>query len=413
MTDEEVREWEKLPILDQLDHKHWKARKFGYENLDKKLKTCLEPSDYQKDPNHKPILNLLHKLLKDSNELMRIAASDVVLKFLDTITPVQGSKVFENCLKSILEKCLSSKPKLKENSFQIITKFFQYELKEGVSIFLETLYNDKFGYKAKQPKILAAVVELLHRQIENFGCPKLFSKKDISSICKNTAALAANKDKVVRENVKKLFVEMYLWEEKTVKALVNALPDLKDAQKKEFEKEFEKCDASKSSSKKKPKMKFKSEEDQETEPDDDMDVDSDVDQGQGPNSELEDNASESEEIDPYDILEPTEILKPISTWSHKDDNADPSKMNFEQAISSKNWKHRKEALDFVLGLLSAKELVKLDGRQNYSDIITPCNKIISKDTNVSLIPKAAEIIKKVAIGIRNNFQYYSLCTEDV
>merc|ERR1712224_537290 len=183
------KELQKLPLLEKLQHSNWKCRKIGYEELGKKVALLDEDSQ-----EYKSITGLLKKFLVDTNELMRIQGSELVLKFAESGTAAV-KKQFDSCTTSIIDKCLGSKPKLKENAKNIILTFFELEVSSNEK-FLETFLTK--GLKSKQPKVLIACLEILTACFNGFGL-KVFTKKQLVSVSKAVVDLCTHRDKNVRE----------------------------------------------------------------------------------------------------------------------------------------------------------------------------------------------------------------------
>ena len=119
--------------------------------------------------------------------------------------------------------------------------------------------------------------------------------------------------------------------------------------------------------------------------------------GEGEEGETEaaagadDEEEESAADDPYDLIDPADILSKIPK-------------NFFELVEEKKWQLRKEALDALLPLSQTPKIENGD----FGDVVRVLKKFISKDTNVMLVALAAQCTAGLAKGLRGHFRSASL-----
>ncbi|CAB4053900.1 CKAP5 [Lepeophtheirus salmonis] len=193
---------------------------------------------------------------------------------------------------------------------------------------------------------------------------------------KNPKTVAGyHRDKGIREECKKLIIESYRWVGEIMKT---QLTGLKPVQLTELETEFEKLE---NVGKAKPERLIRSQQAVGL-------IAGDGDGCDGVENGGEGGAESDEEaIDPYDLIEPVDILQKIPK-------------NFFELVEEKKWQSRKEALDVLLPLTKTPKIVPGD----FNEIIRVLKKFITKDTNVMLVAIAAQCIAGIAKGLRSSFK---------
>lgn len=199
--------------------------------------------------------------------------------------------------------------------------------------------------------------------MSDFG-PVVVSFKIFLSDC---LKLLEHSDKSVRDSVKLLIIEIYRWLKGGIKSLIT---DVKPVVLKELDEEFKKHkDENPSPCRFVGGLPTKS------------------------NTAAESNDEASEEvpavdlkIDPYDIIEPVDVLSKI-----------PS--SFYSEIVEVKWQIRKEALDKVEKILDIPKIV--DG--DFSSLISTFRNIISTDSNINVISSTVKCISNLANGLRKSF----------
>ncbi|ERL90159.1 hypothetical protein D910_07513, partial [Dendroctonus ponderosae] len=109
------------------------------------------------------------------------------------------------------------------------------------------------------------------------------------------------------------------------------------------------------------------------------------------NDEEEETPDEgAEDIDPYELASPVDILSKLPK-------------DFYEKIEAKKWQERKESLDAVENLLKNPKLEAGD----YGDLVRALKKVIQKDSNVVCVALAGKCIAGLATGLKKRFQTYS------
>jgi cytoskeleton-associated protein 5 len=98
----------------------------------------------------------------------------------------------------------------------------------------------------------------------------------------------------------------------------------------------------------------------------------------------------SPDIDPYDLLDPVDILSKLPK-------------DFYEKCEAKKWQERKEAMEALDVLLGNPKLETGD----YSDLIRMLKKIISKDNNVVVVALAGKCLAGLANGLKRKFSPYA------
>nr|VZI25513.1 unnamed protein product [Spirometra erinaceieuropaei] len=342
----EELEWKKLPTIEKVEHKQWKARVEGYEEAVKLFST--QPSD--KSPVFGDYVGLMKKMVVDSNAIAQekaFVASDVC--------------------SGIVNKCLNStRAKTKEKGIEILLLYIELEKGDGV---VEELIK---GLSAKQPKIVVGCVQALKEALSLFGS-KVVS---IKSVLKETVRLLEDRDGTVRNESKELIVEMYRWAGPAIKP---QLSGLKPVQVTELEAEFAKLPAAKPVPTR-YLVSQKPKEDPHT---------AEVTSDKAP-QDLENNEPQ---LDAYALADPVNILSKIPN-------------DYWGKIEDKKWQERKEALTLVEQLT---DVIKLDNG-DYSSLMNSLIKVISKDTNILLVGQSAKIVAQIANALRDGFKPYAVST---
>lgn len=365
MTDED--EWKKLTTEAKVQHKLWKARSEGYKECIKNFPLWDEgSSEYSK------YLGLVKKFVTDTNELVRIQGLEAVLIFVTNATVAK--KTCGEVIAGIVAKCFNTKPRLKEVAMEVCLMYIEIDKNEQTQ---EELVK---GFASKQPKVAAACLETVVKALSLFGSKVISVKPLLKEILK----LLDHRDKVVREGAKALSVEIYRWIGPAVKVPfqnVNpvVLKELEDAWEKSSGGKPEQTRFMRSQQDLKDKMETKKAAQSA--------------EGRSQPEEVE----EEEQIDPYDLLVPVEILSKLPK-------------NFYEQIEAKKWQERKEMLDQCQKLCENARIEPAD----FGDLVRALKKVVSKDTNVMLVTVAAKCIAGLAKGIRKKFQpYASVCIDAI
>lgn len=281
----------------------------------------------------------------------------------------------------LINKCLNSRPKTREKAFEIILMYIEAEKQEIVQ---EELIK---GLDNKQPKIVQSCLELLRRAINEFSSKVM----PIKPIIKFVPKLLEDRDKTVRDEAKLLAVEMYRW---AGAAILPQLQGIKPALLAELEEEF------KNNAGEKPRQTrfLRSQQDLKAK----MEAEAEAramnggggggaagggDAGAG---DAADAAPEA--MDPYDLMEPAEILSKLPK-------------DFKEKIEAKKWQERKEVLDALLAILQKNPRLQVT---DYYELVNDLKKMVAKDANINIVITAAKCITGIANGLRKDFSKYAL-----
>lgn len=194
-------------------------------------------------------------------------------------------------MNGIVNKCVAApKVRTKDLAVQISLMYIEIEKHEIVQ---EELLK---GTEAKNPKIAAACINTLTLALKEFGSKVI----NIKPLLKRVPALLEDRDKTVREEGKAMAIEIYRWIGAPLKQQLNTL---KPVQLGELEVEFAKLTDSKAY----PSRYLRSQKVKNTcatestsggEVDGIMNEDDDVD-------------ADGAEIDPYELIDPVDILSKL------------------------------------------------------------------------------------------------------
>ncbi|XP_069958965.1 protein mini spindles-like [Cherax quadricarinatus] len=205
---EEDTEYLKLPLEDRCVHKLWKARLNGYEECTKHFAKITD----ERSPEFNKFAPLMKKFVTDSNAVAQEKALDAVLAFVEN-AHIAG-KTAGDCTSGIVQKCLAApKRGTQEKALEVILLYCEIEKYEVVQ---EELMK---GFTQKNPKVVAGCVRALSTALREFG-PKVINPKPLM---KQMHTLLEDRDKTVREEGKKLVIEMYRWIRQALKPQMSSL----------------------------------------------------------------------------------------------------------------------------------------------------------------------------------------------
>ncbi|XP_015517850.2 protein mini spindles isoform X1 [Neodiprion lecontei] len=359
---EEDTEYTKLPVEDRCVHKLWKARLHGYEECAKIFRRI----DDEKSPEWNKFLGLVKKFVTDSNAVAQEKGLEAVLAYVENAAA--AGKTVGEVMSGIVSKCIAApKTKTKELAVQITLMYVEIEKHEAVQ---EELLK---GTEAKNPKIVAACIATLTLALREFG-PKVISVKPL---VKKMPSFLEDRDKSVREEGKTMVVEIYRWIGAPLKQQLNTL---KQVQITELETEFNNLKGEKVV----PIRYLKSQKPKVT-----CVIDSGAGDVEG--DEEEEDDAVAPDIDPYELLDPVDILSKLPK-------------DFFEKVEAKKWQERKEAVEALEALCRNPKLESGD----YGDVVRALKKIISKDSNVLVVALAGKCMAGLASGLKKRFQPYAL-----
>nr|XP_054761945.1 cytoskeleton-associated protein 5-like isoform X1 [Lytechinus pictus] len=356
------QEYLKLPIDEQCVHKVWKARLHGYEEAAKLFKKISD----EKSSEFTKFAGLVKKFVTDSNAVAQEKGLDAALAFLDCahIAP----KTVGEVTAGVVAKCLnSSRTKTKGEGMEILKVYIELEKQEQV---MEELLK---GLTNKQPKIVAACLEVMASAVREFGSKVITLKPVVKSVPK----VLEHSDKNVREKAKQLAIDLYRW---IGAAMKPSLQNIKPVQLKELEEEFEKLPGKPA----KQTRFLKSQQDLKAKAMAQDDADEDEDE--------EDEADAAgPAVDPYDLLEPVDVLSKLPK-------------DFYENMEAKKWQTRKEALEVLQPLTANPKIEPGD----FAELVRVLKKTIAKDNNVMIVAIAGKCMAGIALGIRKKFAPYAV-----
>ncbi|XP_047200652.1 cytoskeleton-associated protein 5 isoform X2 [Girardinichthys multiradiatus] len=353
-------EWMKLPIDQKCEHKVWKARLNGYEEA---LKLFQKLED-EKSPEWGKYLGLIKKFVTESNAVAQLKGLEAALAFIEN-AHVAGKTTGEVVSGVVTKVFNQPKARAKELGMDICLMYIEIEKAEVVQ---DELLK---GLDNKNPKIVVACIETLRKALSEFGS-KIVTLKPVVKILPKQFE---SREKAVRDEAKLLAVEIYKW---IRDALRPPLQNINSVQLKELEEEWVKLPSS-------PPKQTRFLRSQQ-----DLKAKFEQQQAQGDQSDGDEEEETAAAVDPYDLLEPVEILSKMPK-------------DFDEKIEAKKWQERKEALEAIEALTKNLKLENGD----YGDLVRSLKKVVGKDANVMLVSLAAKCLAGLASGLRKKFGTYA------
>ena len=362
MPEEDEELWKKLPTDTKIQHKNWKARIDGYEQL---KKIFLQADE--KSPDFAKYQHLLKKFVVDSNAFAQEKGLEVVSVFVEnaSIAPKTAAEV----VPVVIAKGLGARAKAKEKTIEILLMYIEKEKHEFV---IDELIK---SFSHKTPKNAAAAIAVVRDALILFGDRVI----PIKTIMKAVPNLFMHKEKLVRDEAKLLSIEMFKRVGAPVKETLSGIPIYAH---KELEEEFSKVKVGEPCL---PTRFLRS--DFEYKAKIEAAVAKQVD---ATPTKSESKASTEVVIDPYETMESVEILSKVPA-------------DFFTQLADKKWSIRKDVLTTLKTLASVPKLESGE----YGDIVRALKKVITKDTNVMVVIVAAECVAALSNGLRKKFATYS------
>ena len=314
-------------------------------------------------------------MVTDTNAVAQEKGLECCLAFAENCKT--APKTAGEVVDGLVLKCVAApKAKTKELATQLCLIYCEIEAHEKV---IEQLLA---GFANKNPKVVSGCVNNVTECLRSFGAKVI----KISPLLKAIIPMMEHRDKDVREGGKRLIIESYRWIGDIMKV---QLKDLKEVVMKELEAEFANiADVGKA----KPERWLRSQGPPK-------EVVREVGEDEGEEEEEEEEDSQDSALDPYEMLDPVEILSKLPK-------------DFYEKVEEKKWQLRKEALDALHDLTEIPKLQPGD----YHELVKVLKKFISKDTNVNLVALACQCMTGLAKGLRNHFKQHanhnlSVCLE--
>ncbi|GAU87486.1 hypothetical protein RvY_00320-2 [Ramazzottius varieornatus] len=370
MTDKEAPEGEdpkNIPLEQRIEHKNWKCRAHGFEELAKQKFPMADTPD---DIDFKKYASSVKNFVQDSNAAAHEKGLEAAYSFVDNASPAISGKVCSDVVAAIIGKCFTARQKQKEKGVDIILLYFEIEKQEAT---LEELVK---GLSNKSPKIVSGCLSVMRDALRTFGSKYVTLKL----IIKPTLPLLEDRDKSVRDEARALLAEVYRWSGEAIRP---ALKELKPAQMTELESEFEKH---KNGPKVVPEKLVRSEQAKAK-----VAVEA-PDGVEGDAAAAGDGAAEEEEdtVKAEDLVEPVNIMPYLTE-------------DFFKSLQSAKWSDRKDSLDILDKHSSTPKIAEGD----FSGLITILQKIVAKDSNVVCVALGAKCLANMAKGLNKKFSPYA------
>ncbi|KAF0992665.1 hypothetical protein HZS_2647, partial [Henneguya salminicola] len=335
----------------KLCHKNWKARTEGYSQLDKLITTVDEIHGFNE------YIDIFKRVPFDTNLPAQEKALEIILKILQISTSL-SKQISRELTPGIVTKCLNSKPKIKNISFDILLQFIE---NEDQNIVIESL---KTGLNAKQPKIISACIDIFSNILKNFG-PLAVPYK---SFIEDTVKSLEHGDKSVRDSAKNLIIELYKWLKDGIKIYIS---DIKPVQLKEFEEEFKNvCNEKPTITRQIGGMKVQQ-------------INCQI----SNNNEIEKIQDEIvQSIDSYQLIEAVDVLSKIPD-------------DFYNEVIEAKWQTRKESLDKLQKILNVTKMSNGD----FNALVSVLRTVIASDNNINVVHSAVKCVDNLAKGLRTLF----------
>ncbi|SCU82543.1 LAME_0C01684g1_1 [Lachancea meyersii CBS 8951] len=394
MAESEDGDFTALPLSERLNHKLWKARMHGYQELNNTYKKASiravprEISQYWTNPDH------FAQYIVDSNVVAQeqaIAALLSLLEYLCQLPETPSSASMRACwLPSLAEKGLgSSRAATKQKAQECILALVSLDESIAASIeLLEPLLKNKL------PRLVASCVECMARIVEFFGLQQISNiTAFLPLLLEPIPRLSSHADKTVRSQTMDLVLQLYKWLGRDLLQEL-LLERLKPIQQRDLDKTFQKYQGEIPPSSQ-PRM-FQWQKQQAS---DELETDKDGDTLMGGAFQTNDShhsgrmgaqGPQGPKINPFDLLPSSIVL-------------DKFPNDFQERVTSSKWKDRVEVLDEILNqiLMPAKKLEAKN--QDYSDFLRSLAHVIEKDANVQAVTLAAQCVQQLCSKLLANF----------
>lgn len=358
-------DYTKLPVLEKIGHKIWKVRLDGYNTLAEQFGQLRTAED---ECFLVLTADLAKGMVTDSNVVAQEKGIQAVCAFFEFggSPALAGKFVNSGLVSALCEKGLSlSRPGTRQRSVDVLLWLVEHMgAGDGVVEQIVPFFDHRL------PKLVAAAVNAVYQLVEQFGYAVSGAKPAINKLPK----LFAHADKSVRAETTKLAVEIYKWLRQGLSAVL--LDQLRPVQQKDLAAEFEKVTEA-------PAQKRLTKKQQQSQQA----------QAQSGSEEIpqlpEPQDVEMATDDPYDLMEPTDVLGKLPSDLHS-------------RMSSPKWKDRVEVLEEAVAVLrKAPRLAQVD----YTDLVRLLAKCF-KDANIQVVQLAAQSTECLSRGLRGGFLKY-------
>lgn len=357
----EAEEFSQLPLLEQFQHKNWKARKGGYETAAKEFKTAQPSSDIVKDFTYDH--GVWKNAVGDANAAAQQEALLAYNAFLDAAGTDGARKTRSQTVQPAVEKGLTGRPAAKAAALETILLLIELDKPEPIVEELLPFLSHK------TPKMIIAALSALKEIYHAYGCKTVEPKPVLKLMPKMYGH--ANKD--VRAEAQALTVELYRWLREPMKPLFWG--DLKDVQQKDLDKLFEPVQAEPAPQQERLLRSQQAAKERQVEA---------AATAGGEEEDMEEEAA----IDLEPEFEAVDVAKKLPD-------------DFNDRIGSSKWKDRKEVMDEVFALVNVPAIQE----GYFDDVIRGCAKSM-KDANIAVVTVAANVVECLAKGLKKAFGKY-------
>lgn len=341
------------PMEQALVSDNWKFRKFGYEELENRLKAASP-----KDPIFAQYVDKLTEYSKDGNASAQDAAVSLVYTFIVQMEPREGGGILAEhvgpLVNSLVDKSFGSRPGTKRKAMDAVIELGGVGLgSQGLDVVIRKGFNHKVA------KVVQPSVEVCTEALKMYG-PRVFAPPPI---IKAMIPMFEHKDGKIRKAAMECIGEMYRWMGPTIQSI---LPELRDAQMTEIKALFEKTEHGNAKPEKFPRY---------------MDANA----VQAASSAGGGKGGKGAADAALEFVDPVNVLGQLGK-------------EFNSNLGDEQWKKRKEALDFLLNILKAPKLVDAD----YSDLVRKMRALFN-DSNVVVTGTAIQILGRLGEVLRGDF----------
>ncbi|AQZ13566.1 STU2 (YLR045C) [Zygosaccharomyces parabailii] len=389
-TADEDTDFTRLPLNERLEHKLWKARLHGYQELNETFKKNPDSTgaEYWQLPE------LFGKYITDSNVVAQEQAI-LCLESLINNVPLPSRLNLRNILEvwipALAEKGLSSsRSTTKNKATECILLLCSYDTSISQSVELLLPFCEK-----KLPKLVATSAHCLKELIASFGLTNVQTEALLPQLLEPLVKLAGHADRNVRSETMGLIVEIYKCTGKNKALLQELLLDqLKPIQQRDLDKLFTKADAENSSETtrlfawQKEQLENNQKQQQVEQPPTDHDGDTMMEFNIVEKvTKAHGNKSTAKPIDPLDLLPEQTILDKLPD-------------DFYNRVTSSKWKERVESLQELWDNVLSKLKKLKTKQQDYTELLSTLGHIIQKDANVQAVYLAAHSVQQICSKIK-------------
>ncbi|GIZ44704.1 hypothetical protein CKM354_000789500 [Cercospora kikuchii] len=359
MGDQE--DFSQLPLIEQFQHKNWKARKGGYEIAAKEFKTAQPTDAIVKDFTFDS--GIWKGAVGDANAAAQQEALVAYNEFLNAAGADGARKTRNQTIAPAVEKGLTGRPAAKAAALEAILLLIELDKPDPVVEELLPFLSHK------TPKMIVAALSALKEIYHAYGC-KVVEPKPVLKLMPKMYG-HANKD--VRAEAQALTVELYRWLREAMKPLFWG--ELKEVQQKDLDKLFEPVQAEPAPQQERLLRSQQAAKERQAE-------------AAAAAGGEEDEGEDEDAIDLEPEYEAVDVLKKIPA-------------DFNERIGSTKWKDRKEVMDEVFAVVNVPAIQE----GSFDDLIRGCAKSM-KDANIAVVTVAANVVEALAKGLKKSFGKY-------